>query len=195
MLANVKVMLLRPLAMGFGFYCALAAQAQDVTQVSTNYYTVSGNTMRELRWALNQSRPWKDHRPADAMTDWNIHWTYQVVPTETGCQLKSMTTRTTISITLPKWVPGPDASPQLAEQWDRYLKALLKHEEGHRTIAHAAAAEMRKRIQAFEEASTCEALAAGIKKTAQDTLSEYRGKEARYDRETENGASQGARFP
>lgn len=186
---------LRRLLPGVWLGCALAACGQDVVQVKTNYYSVAGASARDIRVGINQARPWKDRGPGDGWTDWDIHWSFRSASSSAGCRLRSFETKTTITITLPKWVPASEAPPELAQRWDEYIKALQKHEEGHRALAQMAAAEMRKRVQAVKEAPTCDALAESIKKTANGTLLEYREKEAQYDRKTENGAIQGARFP
>ena len=183
------------LAVSVGFACAGFAQAQNAVKITTNYYTVSASTARELRARLDQSQPWKGRRPSDASTDWNIQWTYSVVSSETGCRVRSVETKTEITITLPRWVPGPDSSPGLVQHWEDYLKALMEHEAGHCRIVQAAAAEIRKRTQMLRETPTCEALGDFINAAANKALSEYRAQEAQYDRKTGNGATQGARFP
>src|SRR2546429_245639 len=43
------------------FLGALAGQAQEVVKVRTNYYTIRASTIGELRAALDEGRPWKNH--------------------------------------------------------------------------------------------------------------------------------------
>jgi len=184
----------RWLAAALGLSGAWSTSAQSEMKVTTNYYTVSGNTLRELREALERTKPRKSLGTSDARTDWNIQWSYKLAPDETGCQLRSLETKTTIAITLPKWDPAPGAQPGMEQRWKDYLKALATHEDGHRAIAASAATEMHKRIHAIKETPTCDALAESIKKAANETLSEFRAKDAQYDRKTDHGATQGARL-
>src|SRR6266481_410974 len=182
---------LRPLLMlviGFASCCALAAMAEDTMTVTTNYYTVEGTSVRELRAALDQSRSLKGRSPSDARTAWDIRWSFQTISSETECRLRSVEIRTTITITLPRWVPSSNAAPDLQQRWQNYLKALLKHEDGHRVLAQLAAAEVGKQVRSIKGAPSCDALGESIKTKANATIAEYREKEAQYDRKTEHGA-------
>ena len=95
----------------------------------------------------------------------------------------------------PSSVTTDNAAPDLQQRWQNYLKALLKHEDGHRVLAQFAAAEVGKQLRSIKAAPNCDALAESIKTKANATIVEFREKEAQYDRKTEHGAAQGARFP
>ena len=171
------------------------ATAQDSLVITTNFFNVSGASERELRRSINLSRPWKDRREADASTEWKIEWTFRLDSSEKDCQLQSFTTKTSIAMTLPRWMPRPPGLESLTQQWERYLTALRSHEEGHKQIALAAVAEIRRRVKALKSEATCEALSALLNRTAKSVIAEYRQKEVEYDRNTDHGATQGARFP
>jgi len=86
-------------------------------------------------------------------------------------------------------------APQpLVQRWTNYIHALNKHEEGHKQFAYAAAAEVRKRVKNLMPEPTCEALRASVNRTADNVVKEFRRKETEYDRGTDYGATQGARF-
>lgn len=176
--------------------CFLAeASAQDSLIITTNYFKVSGASERELRRSINQSRPWKDKPEGDAHTAWKIEWTFSMTSSQTACRVHSFATKTAITMTLPKWTSNPSAPQALARRWESYLAALKVHEEGHKQIALAAAAEIQKRVKALKPAPECDALSASVNNTARDVIAEYRQKEIEYDRKTDHGATQGARFP
>ena len=170
------------------------ALSQDTLAVTTNFYQVYGITARQLRESIEQSRPWKDDAGRDADTRWKIEWSFRFKPTEQSCQLEAITTKTTITLTLPKWTATAQVPPALGQRWTNYLHALNKHEEGHKQFAHATAAEIRKRVKALKPEPTCDALSASINSTAENVVKEFRRKETDYDRTTDHGATQGARF-
>ena len=180
---------------GLAFCFVAAAVAQDSVLVTTNYFNVSGESARELRRSINQSRPWKDRSEGDANTEWKIEWTFKLMPSGTTCQVHSFTTKTTIKIVLPKWTPDASASPILTERWESYMTALKRHEEGHKQIALAAASEVRRRVKSLKPEATCEAYSASLNSAAKGVIAEFREKEIEYDRKTDHGATQGARFP
>lgn len=174
---------------------AAGGLSQDSLTVTTNFYQVYGTTGRQLRESIEQLRPWKDQGARDAYTGWKIEWSFRFTSSENSCQLQSMTTKTTVTVTLPKWASAAQAPPALVQRWTNYLNALNKHEEGHKQIAYAAAAEIRKRVKALKPQPTCEALTASLNSTADKVVKEFRQKETDYDRTTDYGTTQGARFP
>ena len=174
---------------------AALASAQDTVQLSTNFYNISGATEWELRQSINQSRPWKDKDATDARTEWKIQWTYTSIPAGETRRLRSLETRTTITYTLPRWTPGPEAPKTLRDRWTKYSAALKTHEDGHSRIALVAAGEIRKRVNALPEPPAAARLDKQINDIANKVVAEYRAVEATYDKKTTHGASQGAHFP
>src|SRR5438552_3994217 len=118
--------------------------ADDSIVIRTNYYAVSGATFRELRADIAQKRPWKGDN--DGYTNWKIDWSFTTDSSDSDCDLQSFQTKTTIPITVPRWVPPPKADAELGEKWNSYFQALLAHEDGHKRIALAAANEIRKKV-------------------------------------------------
>src|SRR5262245_14541218 len=151
---------------GMMLWFVTAAPAQDSLIITTNFFTVSGGNERELRRSINQSRPWKDRREGDATTDWKIEWTFRVTSSETGCQLHSFATKTVITMSLPKCPPRAPAAEALTQRWESYLTALKIHEEGHKQIALAAAAEIQRRVKRLKPEPTCEVLSTLLNSTA-----------------------------
>jgi predicted secreted Zn-dependent protease len=171
--------------------CAAPAPAQDTVIVTTNYYTGSGATARELGASLAQSRPWKDSDRRDGQTQWHIEWNFQLIDNGNGCRLRSLTTKTTITITLPKW----NMPSSLAERWKNYCDALKQHEARHAQIALEAAAAIRKRVTTLQDTSSCQKLTEFINAAANKVIAEFREQEVQFDKRTDHGRKEGASFP
>src|SRR5206468_12101800 len=107
------------------------------------YYAVSGASSWQIREQIDRKRPWK--QPGDGLTTWKIDWSFTTLRGDSGCRLQSLEIKTQVTITLPQWTPPGDADEALKERWKSYIKALGAHEDGHRKLAVAAAAELRKR--------------------------------------------------
>lgn len=161
----------------------------------TNYYSVTGATLSEIRQSMRQSRPWKDRKDLDGFTEWNVAWTFSTTATATGCRCSTFATQTRVVITLPKWVKPADASPETADSWKQYADALALHETGHGRHAILASTQLQRGMQSIGERPTCEALKQAINELGDRTITEFRRKDEDYDRETRHGATQGARFP
>ena len=170
----------------------LLAGAQDSLRWVTNYYSITGSTLGEIRQSLLQSRPWRIQSTVDAMTDWRIEWQSTVTPSNGACRCDSFATKTTITNTLPGWRPPTNAPPALTNAWVRYFKALAEHEAGHAQLALAAAAELHQRIGDLGEARDCPAMKKKINDLARQVLDDYRKRDKEYDQRTAHGVKQGA---
>jgi predicted secreted Zn-dependent protease len=180
---------------GLAFILPLMAGAQGGVQWRTNYYSITGATLEELRQSLRAGRPWKENPPVDAVTDWRLNWHFSVTPTPSGCRCSSFTTQTTITITMPRWLAPTNAPEAVVETWDRYLAALGRHEAGHGQFAVAAAAELHKRIKELGSRPDCDELKSAINNLGQQVVEAYRKRDKEYDERTRHGATQGAVLP
>lgn len=172
-----------------------ASKAQGSVRWTTNFYSVTGTTIPELRQSIREKRPWKERSPHDATTEWRLNWQYTVTPTASGCRCSSFTTQTAITITMPRWAAPTNAPETTRTIWREYITALGRHEVGHGAIAVAAAAELDKRVQALGEAAECDELKRKIEALCPRVIEEFRARDKAYDETTRHGATQGAVLP
>src|SRR5687767_5137937 len=126
-----------------------AARAQHVS-CQTNYYSLKGETVRELHESMRAMR--RTGRVShDGVTVWNVNWRFGTVHNGSSCRLGNFSTTTTISITLPRWIAPTNASDVTKAEWARYIKALGEHEYGHAQFALIAAGEIQKRVRQIGE--------------------------------------------
>jgi predicted secreted Zn-dependent protease len=163
---------------------AAAATAQTV-HWTTNFYSVTGASFREIRQSIARSHPWKDGFDGD--TQWRVQWSYQLTPTPNGCSCTSLRTTTTIVTTMPRWTPPAGVMPEVKEQWTRYFTNLLQHEVGHARIGIAAAAEVDRQVRQNSTASDCEILKRAIDERADRIVEAHRAKDREYDQRTNHG--------
>ena len=162
----------------------------------TKYYDVAGQSATELRESLNRHRSVDpDGMPHDAVTLWYARWQYRTATSGRGCAVASFEVSLEIVTTLPRWTNEAAAPSSLVARWRSYYEALLRHEDGHKAIAKETAAAIRTAGTNVQSSSSCAELAGAIDKVANDVLKEYREKQRQYDKETQHGRTQGARFP
>jgi predicted secreted Zn-dependent protease len=161
------------------------------------YYDIFGATPSELRDEMDRVGPVDGKgKRAIATTWWNVRWVYRVKDSGTdSCELSSFGVGLDVATTLPRWQPDSDASKELRKQWGEFAARVKLHEDGHKQIGEAAAAEIERRVRAVDERQSCEEFKAAIEKVAKKTLTEYRRKDVQYDQETQHGLTQGATFP
>ena len=176
---------------------ALLAQepAGGPLPLKVEYYDVTGATARELRRSLDSNRPGgKTSRFGDGRVNWFVRWDYHY-NCDAVCRVTDATTSVEVTMFLPRWGARESASPDLAVQWDRYLRALRLHEDGHEALARDAAEAIRKGLLSLGGFKNAHDLAAAVDRGAKALLADYQSREVGYDLKTAHGATQGASFP
>ena len=169
-----------------------SAVAQSAVVRKTNYYAMTGSSIRHIHESLRQTRPWKGKSERDASTEWYVAWHASYSASGGTCHCISFTTSTTITITLPQWIAPTNTPAEVRAAWAKYLAALEVHEAGHADLAIAAAAEMQKRIKEIGSGLDCNTLRTTVQTECKAVLDSYRAQEKDYDRRTRHGATQGA---
>lgn len=167
-----------------------AVSAGNYTQCTTNYYTVTGSTIREIRRSMSRNRPARVDR--DALTEWTIRSHFGSVRFQGEYRCGGFTTTTTIRITLPRWKPPENVSQSVTDQWTRYITALTQHEHGHAQFALTAAGEMHRRVAEVGTAPDPAQLKSRVDSVLVQTTDEFRNRERAYDQLTNHGLKQGA---
>lgn len=170
-----------------------AASSDSAVQWKTNYYAVTGATPREIRASISQSRPWKTSYSWDGFTTWKVTWRFQTAQEPDGCRLVSFRPEAVIATTLPRWNPPSDVKTEVKQSWQRFFVALSQHEAGHARFAYGAVEEMRRKMAGLP-VMACDELKRTINDTASKIMEDFRRRERDYDKQTQHGATQGARL-
>jgi predicted secreted Zn-dependent protease len=174
----------------------LPAQAAVDVNDQVERYAIEGTTAQDLRREMNTKGPQgTGGRRFDGYTRWYVSWRYQYKRTDGGCAIASVATNVKSTITLPQWRNEDRADSATRAQWSRYLSALDLHEQGHRRHGVDAAHEIDAAIAAMPPAGSCDALGANANALGMRILQKYQQRDLDYDRDTNHGATQGARFP
>lgn len=173
---------------------ASSAAGADSFVVTTNFYNVAGTNWWEVHAAKARSRPWGTNMHFDATTRWDIRWKYSWTKTDEGYRANLVSVTGTAVINMPRWIPPKETPPATLERWLRYVSALMAHEQGHVSLARAAAVELRKELDALPAFPTRHALTQAVEARSNAVVNSFKEKEKEYDRRTGHGASQGASF-
>ena len=123
---------------------ASSARAQDTVTWTTNSYPVTGSTLGEIHQSLRLARATRNNAKWDGLTEWNINWRFALTESGDECRVASFSTKTTLTLTLPRWSAPTNATPATRSEWRRYITALAQHELGHAQFDQLAAAEERQ---------------------------------------------------
>jgi predicted secreted Zn-dependent protease len=168
--------------------------AQNIVRWTTNYYVVTGASVREIRRSMTEARPWRNRETVDAATTWRVEWKFAMNSSGVVCHMTDVSTVTTIATTLPRYVPPTNAAPELVERWVKYFGALARHETVHAEMAKATGVEIQNTLRA-ESAADCALLRRQADAVGNSILSRRRREERELDLRTQHGGTEGARFP
>ena len=172
-----------------------AARAPAAARVAIagreHYYDIDGSSAGALRDQINRLGP-KDEsgRARDALTVWDLEWSYHDAPGEDGCALRDVQVTLNVTITLPRWAPPATAPPGLRKSWRTYLERVRVHERGHRTIAERNARALYAALTPLR-AATCDELHSVASRTGEEIVAEGRARNRAYDVQTKHGQTQG----
>lgn len=184
--------------MGLGLLAAaihpVLAMAEPVTRVHTSYYYVDGSSATVLAAQLDQTGPKDaDGKRYAAKTRWDVQWKFNHEQEGETCGIKDVVVAVGIAQNMPKWrgeeKPG---GSNLKARWRKFIEALKRHEEGHKTHGMKAGAEIEKALLAIKPASNCEDLDKAANAAGEQVIEKYRKQDAEYDRSTDYGRKQGA---
>jgi predicted secreted Zn-dependent protease len=173
----------------------LRSHAADAA-LTVNTYDVRGSTVNEIASDLNRNSPLVvQGRRMQGRTEWNIQTSYHWRTDGHSCVLDQFDATLKVEMILPHWIPPRRPSPQLLQQWERYIAALRKHEDGHLEIGEDAQQEMLVRAKSLGPAPDCDLLAQRIDDLVAAVIDAHHKLELEYDDKTNHGETQGAHFP
>lgn len=160
-------------------------------------YPAAGQTATQIRQSLDRNTPIRQNgKPFDAYTKWDVDyqfwWAYDGDGT---CRITTVTSAVRIRQTFPRLEIAGDLPQHLADRWERYMRALSKHEAGHAALGVDAAREIEQQLAQMGDRSSCDQLESDADALARDIIGRFSLREAQYDADTNYGEWDGARFP
>ncbi|WP_310345585.1 DUF922 domain-containing protein [Pelomonas aquatica] len=155
-------------------------------------YEVHQPAATSLLQALNQATPVRGEsgQVFFGYTEWQLHWKYRYRRQADGvCKLTAVDVTLDVTTTLPEFKTG---TAQGRAEFERFLPALVEHEEGHRRIGQETARDIDAALSGLEPMASCALLEAEIARLGSDHLERSRRANKHYDETTRHGCTQGA---
>jgi predicted secreted Zn-dependent protease len=149
-------------------------------------YPVDGRSRRGIREQMNARRPEVNGQRHDARTTWRYATRWRGGPGG-ACLPQTSEVTVSITVTMPDLQDPDRLNRDERAAWDRYMVGLELHEGNHARIANLGAEQMQAAMRA---ASSCEEMQAVVERIG----SEISAASVEYDRRTQHGATEGARF-
>ncbi len=164
--------------------------------LKTDYYLIGGRTASEIRNNIDREKPVRENGAGyDAYTEWFVEWNYWWDQSNDSCTIKKVETKVDVQFILPKLKTSGTLPKVLRQKWETYMKALLRHEDGHKNISVRAANEIESNILNMTSRRTCRKLEIDANHIGNELLKKYRVIEKEYDRKSNHGMNDGAVFP
>lgn len=168
----------------------------DAESVDVRWYSVTGTDSKAVWQSIAANGPkGDDGKVFAARTDWNLTYRYRTRIFDGQCKVTGITTRLAVVMQMPRWQDERRAPAELRERWRRYLQALREHENGHRAHGVSATNEVQARIGTLAPRPDCNGFESQASSVANEVIAAYAHRDREYDRRTEHGLTQGARFP
>jgi predicted secreted Zn-dependent protease len=120
--------------------------------VLLGYYELEASDHASLVKALNA-------RGSEVVrSSWKLSYQYQPGRELGRCVVGAVTTKLELAMTLPRWSPPPGTPQDLVERWQRYLIALMSHQNTRLERARAFERALKPALAAVPPAANCDAL-------------------------------------
>lgn len=180
--------------------CALSAHvcAAPSVNMRIDYYPVSGNTLSQLRQAMNASGPFDpaSGRRFDARTNWQVAWRIWVrqAQGQEQCSIERIKVDLMITYILPRLSDDARLSGADRARWESDWAALKLHEDGHAQHGRDAADAVEYALLRMPP-QPCAKIEASSNEVGRRVVEDFIQRDAEYDRRTEHGAKPDRRLP
>jgi len=176
----------------FFFASTSFAVAEVVVKEETQYYDVTGQSLRDVRGQTFVVTPvLVNGRPYAAQCRHDIRWHYKYDSDADWCSIKSVTVTVNIKHTMPRWADYSSSSPDMQEKWNTYYARLSEHEEGHAKLAKEAANDIEQEIGTARRRS-CQDLRQAVNEIGIGILKRLDEANKDFDASTKHGRLQDA---
>ena len=161
-------------------------------------YQIKGWNQSDLRKAMNAKGPINTNtgKRFDARTDWKLGWKYKYDKnSKNQFKLSSHSIQITATIHFPEWANMKTGNPQTRRLWLIYIHNLKRHEMGHVELAQRAGKALSDRLSQLGTFDSRLEIEEAVKKKAEEVTRIHQALHEDYDRRTNHGKSEGARFP
>jgi len=171
-------------------HCTAALAIEE--QITVTPYPVQGSTAAAIREDINRQRRAITGADYDAIAQWVIKWEYLYEPTATGCVSTEVTVTHTGKIIMPQIVTPLTAT--VRQQWLEYHRRLTAHEQQHIQYTREVAQALEAQLTGMT-APTCDQLNAQAIAYGEAAIANAHRLTHAYDQRTNNGETEGVRFP
>ena len=151
------------------------------------YYSFTASSRQEIWQQIQANSPRGvvekagEHLVSVAVTEARLSGRYQYQASLTRCKLLSYEPHLKIIIHMPHWENSWQASQQLVDNWNNYVRMVSNHEDIHRQYAIKMVEEFDRRLGELAHFKRCNELKEAIEQIRQEVIGTYRAQNAWFD--------------
>lgn len=160
----------------------VGCQSTQQSQVSIDYYRISGNSTADLDAEIKRKGPkinGGSHAVAVARIKMLPRITFEKIAG--GCRVENAKVAVDARVTLPQWTGRDSADPKLAKAWDNIDRYTRLHEATHVKIAFNYAKRIEEEVIAQPVMESCSRVRATTKAIVDRNLKEHDAAQLKYD--------------
>lgn len=158
------------------FFVLEFASAKPVVSSSISHYKIYPKNRYQFSEQMDIHSPTKKY----GFTQWDVRWNYTPKVKANRCTISNLKVKLNVKIIMPQIPLGHWVKLKDRKAFDRFYKALLKHERGHERIASIAAQEVERNIKNIK-AKDCAKLEKAVDKKAKSVVTKYRLRGDQYE--------------
>jgi predicted secreted Zn-dependent protease len=135
-------------------------------------YDVQGSDHASLVTALNT------RGPEAGQSSWKLTYQYQPHRDKRTCAVASVTTKLELVMALPRWSPPPGTPEELIGRWEKYVNALMAHQNARLERARELERALKPALLAVPPAADCAALDAALSERYEALEQQSRARDA-----------------
>ncbi len=175
------------------FLVSLTAISEPKIVTEFMFYDIYPKTKVDLKRELYKRTPIiYNGKKFRGNTKWNVNWKFKWKKKNGSCQIYTVNTKLTVQYTMPKISDNFPVDSSIRSSFEKYYKALLKHEQGHKNSGLYAARVIEKELKSMGAFNNCQSLEKAANKKGKEIIERYNKRDKDYDQRTDHGRLEGA---
>jgi predicted secreted Zn-dependent protease len=174
------------------FLISLTAISEPKMATEFRFYDIYPKTKGDIKQELYKRTPIiLNGKRFRGDTKWHVNWKFKWKKKKGSCQIYTVNTDLTIQYTMPKISDDFPVDSGIRSSFDKYYKALLKHEQGHKNSGLYAARDIEKELLSLGEFNNCRRLEKIANNKGKNIIEKYNQRDKDYDQRTDHGRIEG----
>ncbi|MBN9075146.1 MAG: hypothetical protein BGN87_03490 [Rhizobiales bacterium 65-79] len=156
------------------------ALAHVELEVSSSTYELRGLTLKAIHEDMDMKAQEGDEIVEGETKD---TFAFELNFDQTGnvCRVSTDKILLKLDIRLPRWADEENANPSVRAGWNSYFGKLKAHEDGHKTIAVAAAHKINELVHSAKGARSCAAMETSLRSSAKQIVEAAEREQEQFD--------------